>query len=206
LGRGTQAAARRNATIARRRAEISAATLELVAEHGLQGATMARIADIVGLSTAALYRYFESREAILMAAYDRLADEVHEWIDSLCGCEDLTAWRELLSHHSDLFSSDIQGFNAPMFQFRVYLPDDPIREHVKQRTAQLFSAYEAMIAHCKDRGIVRSDVTPESAVAELLAWMYWENLTYLSGFANSSTSEKSNEMLSRVIDSIAVKD
>ena len=164
---------------------------------------MARIAGIVGLSTAALYRYFDSREAILMVAYDTLAGQVRGWIDSLSACEDLAAWREALAHHSHLFSLDINGFNAPMFQFRVYLPDDLIREHVREETAEMFRAYEVMIERCRERGFVRADISIESVVNDLLSWMYWENLTYLSGFATASTPEKSNEMLSRVVDAIA---
>jgi AcrR family transcriptional regulator len=205
MGTGTQREARTSATISTRRAQITDATLALVADHGLQGATMLRIARIVGMSTAALYRYFESREAILMASYDQLADKVHEWIHAVGECRDAVAWRRLLSRHSELFSTDIKGFNAPMFQFRVYLPDDPIREHVKERTASMFAAYESMIEDCKARGIVRADVDAASVVTDLLAWMYWENLTYLSGFANESTPAKSNEMLSRVIDGVAAR-
>jgi AcrR family transcriptional regulator len=197
--------ARTSATIATRRAQITEATLALVADHGLQGATMLRIAGIVGMSTAALYRYFESREAILMASYDRLADEVHDWIRAGGECRDVAAWRRLLSRHSELFSTDIKGFNAPMFQFRVYLPDDPIREHVHERTALMFQAYEAMIEDCRERGIVRADADAASVVMDLLAWMYWENLTYLSGFANEATPAKSNEMLSRIIDGVATR-
>lgn len=206
MGTKGHTSSRQRETVARRRTEITAAALRLVAQHGLQGATMQRIADIVGLSTAALYRYFDSRDEILMAAYDRLADSVHEWIDALNGCQDLASWRELLSRHSDLFSSDTQGFNAPMFQYRVYLPDDLIRKHVAERTARMFSAYEDMIVRCRERGILRADLVPESAVAELLAWMYWENLTYLSSPSRTGLRERSGEMLSRVVDSIAARD
>jgi AcrR family transcriptional regulator len=191
-------------TIATRRAQITSATLTLVAEHGLQGATMARIAGIVGMSTAALYRYFESREAILMASYDRLSDQVQEWVAASRECRDGAEWHALLLRHSALFSSDIEGFNAPMFQFRVYLPDDPVREHVRERTVSMFEGYKAMVEDCRTRGIVRADVDPRSVVMDLLAWMYWENLTYLTGFADESTEAKSNEMLSRVLDGILV--
>jgi AcrR family transcriptional regulator len=205
MGTGTRREARTSATIAMRRAQIADATLALVAENGLQGATMLRIAGLVGMSTAALYRYFDSREAILMASYDKLADKIHEWIRAGSECDDISAWRELLARHSELFSTDIKGFNAPMFQFRVYLPDDPIRRHVHERTARMFEAYEAMIEDCKKRGVVRADVDAVSVVTDLLAWMYWENLTYLSGFANEATPAKSNEMLSRIIDGAAAR-
>ncbi len=194
---------RSSATIAMRRAQIADATLAVVAEHGLQGATMVRIAEAVGLSTAAPYRYFQSREAILMAAYDRLADKVTAWVESLGRVDDVARLRDVLSLHSSLFSADIRGFNAPMFQFRVYLPDDAIRRHVRERTARIFQLYAAMIEDGKKNGVIRSDADAKSVVSDLLAWMYWESLTYLAGFDDEDTPAKSNEMLRHIIDAVA---
>ncbi len=165
---------------------------------------MLRIAGIVGLSTAALYRYFDSRETILMATYDKLADRVQEWIRSTIDLDDPARFWEHLSRHSRLFSADVQGFNAPMFQFRVYLPDDVIRRHVRDRTADMFTTYETMVEDAKARGFIRRDVDARSVVMDLLAWMYWESMTYLSGLADESTPVMSDEMLLRIRDRISV--
>ena len=38
--------------------------------------------------------------------------------------------RDMGRSHAQIFSKDIEGFNAPMFQFISWLPKDRIREHV----------------------------------------------------------------------------
>ena len=65
-----------------RRAQIVEETLRLVAEHGLAGASMSRIAEAVGISNAALYRHFDSREDILISAHDVLMDRIFAWLKS----------------------------------------------------------------------------------------------------------------------------
>jgi AcrR family transcriptional regulator len=54
-----------------RRLEIADATLKVIAEHGLARFTAQAIAGEVGLSDAALFRHFESKEAMVEAAIER---------------------------------------------------------------------------------------------------------------------------------------
>lgn len=63
-----------------RREAILAAAASLMDEHGLEGATLALIADRVGVSKAALYRYFPTREAIFLAL---LLAEEEAWLTAL---------------------------------------------------------------------------------------------------------------------------
>ncbi|UCF19262.1 MAG: TetR/AcrR family transcriptional regulator [Gemmatimonadota bacterium] len=51
-----------------RRAEIVAATLEILTEEGLHAWTTAALADRLGVSQATLFRHFASKEEILSAA------------------------------------------------------------------------------------------------------------------------------------------
>jgi AcrR family transcriptional regulator len=53
------------------RAAILDATAALVAEHGLRGTTMARVAAASGITRATLYKYFPGVEAILLAWHER---------------------------------------------------------------------------------------------------------------------------------------
>ncbi len=53
-----------------RRAEIAAATLQIIGERGLPSLTTAVLAREVGLSSGALFRHFPSLDAILAAAAD----------------------------------------------------------------------------------------------------------------------------------------
>jgi AcrR family transcriptional regulator len=55
-----------------RREQIIDAALRVVAEDGLGRFTTAAIAKVVGVTDAALFRHFESKEAIVLAAIDRI--------------------------------------------------------------------------------------------------------------------------------------
>ncbi|GLJ79843.1 TetR/AcrR family transcriptional regulator [Microbacterium imperiale] len=55
--------------VARRR-EILDRAIEVFQERGLQGTSLRRIAEAIGVSHAALLHYFESREQLLVAVYE----------------------------------------------------------------------------------------------------------------------------------------
>lgn len=64
-----------NDTIEAHRREVREAILDtvaaLIAERGLRGVTMSRIADQTGIGRATLYKYFPDVEAILVAWHER---------------------------------------------------------------------------------------------------------------------------------------
>ncbi len=58
---------RREQHKARTRAAIRAAALELISRQGYQATTVAQIADAAGVSHTTLFRYFESKEQVIIA-------------------------------------------------------------------------------------------------------------------------------------------
>ncbi len=72
--------ARRPEHKAERRSAILSAAVCLLDEQGVEGATLSEIARRAGLSKANCYRYFESREAILLAVS---IDETTAWAEAL---------------------------------------------------------------------------------------------------------------------------
>jgi AcrR family transcriptional regulator len=57
------------------RLRLLRATADVVAELGGPGLTMQAVADRAGLALRTVYNYFPSKEALVLAAYDRLANE-----------------------------------------------------------------------------------------------------------------------------------
>ena len=55
---------------ARRRQQLIDATIECVAEHGLSGATVARVAKRAGLSTGIVNFYFQGKDGLLLATLE----------------------------------------------------------------------------------------------------------------------------------------
>lgn len=67
---------RRNFGDAIRRDEIISAAISLVAEGGLAGTTLARIAETAGISNAAVLYYFRSKAEVIEAAYATVIEAV----------------------------------------------------------------------------------------------------------------------------------
>ncbi len=185
-----------------RKAQIIAATLRLVAQHGLAGASMSRIAEEVGISNAALYRHFDSREDILIAAHDVLIDRVYAWLNSPRATDVMDRLHELGRTHAQVFSQDIEGFNAPMFQFITWIPKDRIHERVVRKRREMLRWYTGLIEEGKSQGTIRADIDTDLIVAELFAWIWWEDLSYLEGLDTDATLKGSANMLTRMLSRI----
>jgi AcrR family transcriptional regulator len=184
---------------AERKAQIVQATLRLVAEHGLAGASMSRIAEAVGISNAALYRHFDSREDILIAAHDVLIERVFTWLKSSEAPDVVDRLREMGASHARMFSQDIEGFNAPMFQFISWIPKDRVHDHVVKRRMEMLQWYADLIEEGKAQGSICAHIETDLVVAELFAWIWWEDLSYLEGLDTEATLRGSANMFTRLL-------
>ncbi|NPV04366.1 MAG: TetR/AcrR family transcriptional regulator [Syntrophaceae bacterium] len=63
-----------------KRKEIMQAALELIAEKGFHGAPMAMIAERAGVGAGTIYRYFESKEALIAEIFSDLEKTVVEYL------------------------------------------------------------------------------------------------------------------------------
>lgn len=57
-------------------ATLLEATARCIAQHGLDGTTTPRIAELAGVSVGSLYQYFADKEAMLQALLEKLAGDV----------------------------------------------------------------------------------------------------------------------------------
>ncbi len=65
----------------RRRRELLLAAIDLFARKGFSSTEVQEIADAAGVAKGTVYRYFESKEALFLAAADLSMRELTEWID-----------------------------------------------------------------------------------------------------------------------------
>jgi TetR/AcrR family transcriptional regulator, repressor of fatR-cypB operon len=59
-----------------KRQEILRASLELIAEHGFHGAPMSMIAERAGVAAGTIYRYFENKDALIIALYGEIDEKI----------------------------------------------------------------------------------------------------------------------------------
>ena len=86
-------AVRRKTALAEARAEsqrerILEAAQKCFVEHGFHGASMATIADTADMSAGLLYRYFDSKNAIMLAIIARELEGKHAKIEEFCAGAD----------------------------------------------------------------------------------------------------------------------
>jgi len=79
-----------------KRSDILQATLELIAERGFHDAPMAEISRKAGVAAGTIYRYFESKEALITALHRELEEEINVTLRE--GCPDDRPLRERFIH------------------------------------------------------------------------------------------------------------
>jgi AcrR family transcriptional regulator len=89
-----------------RRAQFIGVTIDLVAQHGYAGTSLARIAEAAGVSKAAVLYHFPSKDAVVQAAYttviDGLVAQVGAAVEACSGAAALETYlRSLIGYLHD---------------------------------------------------------------------------------------------------------
>jgi len=96
-----------------KRAEIIRASLALIAEHGFHGAPMSMIADQAGVAAGTIYRYFENKDALIIALYREIDERIGAYI--MKGYDPEKPIRERFHH---IFTALLRYFIANPLDFR----------------------------------------------------------------------------------------
>lgn len=162
-----------------RRQDIIARTLEVIAEHGLQGATTARIAAAVGVSEKTLYAHFASKRDLLVAALDAIFDEARgRGFLHGDGAHTIESLRNTLASHR----LGKGKFVYPLFEFFASSRQENLRDELKRRHETSIRLLTEMIEEGKKQGFVRRDLDTEQTAWDLMA-VYWaDDVAYMLGF------------------------
>ncbi|WP_328871093.1 TetR/AcrR family transcriptional regulator [Streptomyces sp. NBC_00287] len=146
-----------------RRAEIVRAALEVIAERGYRGASLASVAERVGLTQQGLLHYFPTKDALLVA----VLEERDQW-DAVPD----TRWRvDLLAslvEYNAMRPGIIQTFSALLGE--SVTEGHPAREYFTERYTRVrTSMAEVLRAEYGDR--LPNGLTPERTAPLLVAVM-----------------------------------
>ncbi|MEU4088309.1 TetR/AcrR family transcriptional regulator [Streptomyces aureus] len=146
-----------------RRAEIVRATLEVIAERGYRGASLAAVAERVGLTQQGLLHHFPTKEALLVA----VLGERDQW-DALPGTEWRAELLVALVEYNAMRPGIIQTFSALLGE--SVTEGHPARAFFTRRyTTVRAHMAEALRAEYGER--LPSGLTPERAAPLLVAVM-----------------------------------
>jgi excisionase family DNA binding protein len=150
-----------------RKQEIVRAALETIAEHGVQGATISRIAKGAGITPAALYSHFENRQAILLAALDVVYEQVFDSFRSSSSSDPIRRLREICENHADKVRNQDPTSHAHLFlEFVASAPEEGLREALREKEFATASYLASIVAEAQQLGRLPRDVDPE-----LIAWL-----------------------------------
>lgn len=105
-----------------KREEIIRAALELIAEQGFHGAPMSMIADRAGVAAGTIYRYFESKDELIMVLFREIDDAIGAEIQK--GYQPTKPIRERFHH---IFTRLLRYFitHPPHFRYMEQFHNSP---------------------------------------------------------------------------------
>jgi AcrR family transcriptional regulator len=165
---------------AERRDEIARATYRLLGQHGIQGVTVSRIADEVGMTAPSLYAHFDSRYEMLVAAMDSVYERVCRWLNASADPNMLTRLRNIGSAHSSFMAAEL-GFVIPVFEFVLAPRDTDLASRFGQQQLQVLQEIAALVAQGQQEGTIRPDIEPMQAAWELIILAWSEDIARLMG-------------------------
>jgi AcrR family transcriptional regulator len=184
----------RRISAAERRDRIVEVTLRLVADEGIDGATTARIAAAAGVSEGTLYRMFGSKRGILLAAVDRVHENLFELLAASRRDDPLETLQELGRLHTEaMVSFGVDHFVAPLFAFMTAPAHMGLREAMAKGQERIVDSYAEILETGKAQGLI-----PATADVRQVAWMisavFWaedlSSLTGMPGFVLEGRSKK----------------
>lgn len=185
-----------------RRKQIIDVTLRLVSEHGVQGATLNRIAAAAGITTAAIYGHFSNRQEILLEAMDCVCERVRDLHRSARNPNALERLRDIGRGHTDMVSA-ADGFAACFFEFIAAPPDEGLREALGQKELVLVQDLVNIVVEGQSQGTIRKEVDPYQVAWTLVSRAWAEDVSFLMGIADHWHGPRSDRMLDDILASIA---
>lgn len=190
----------------KRQQEIIEATLELITDQGLQGASIGRIAAKIGISEPALYRHFKNRRDIIVATLDTITTRICNFFTTSMMPYAINRLLEAgILHKNDILLKYDKRFINPLIEFwaantRENLAD-PLRQSIERMVEVIVECLEAGV---KD-GSIREDLNHEQIAYEIIAVGFISDFAYLSGNTKFIANDIDMLILKDILSKIAKK-
>src|SRR5262249_32294800 len=130
-----------------RRGQIVEAAVAVIAEKGLQNLSLSEIEKKAGMSRGQLTYYFPTKEAILLAVFDRTVQLMHQRIGTPDGnaCTQAGGWEWVQHLMTTLLTRPPTNPEFGCLQY-TFLSQMAHREDFRQRLATLYEAWRSNMA------------------------------------------------------------
>ncbi len=195
----------RRMTAEARRRQIVEVTLDLIAEHGLRGATMARIAARAGIRQASLYTHFESRRAILLAALDAVYEKVYASREAPGDENSLERLRQMCDHHLELWTLQGERHHAhQLLEFISGARSEGLREILAEKHLASIRQFAQVVRDGQKEGKIPGWVDPEQVAWFITGWAFAGDASHLMGFKTFLEPNVSTRWLDVIFESFVV--
>jgi AcrR family transcriptional regulator len=188
-----------------RRDQIATATLALIARRGLQGATVYRIAEEVGMEPPSLYAHFSSRQQMLLAALDALFDRIANWLALSSDPNALNRLRAIAESHQDFMTAEFEGFVIPTYEFITAPRETGLSEIIGRRQVETLNKLAAVVDEGKRQGSIRPDMDVRLAAYEIMMCAWAEDVAQLMGIDEFREAGVSRRVLELFLDNMAAE-
>jgi len=168
-----------------RQQEIVRAALETIAEHGVQGATVSRIAKGAGITSAALYSHFPNRQAILLAALDVVYEQVFDSFQSTTSTDPVERIRQSFGAHAEKVRDQDPTSHAHLFlEFVASAPEEGLRDAIREKEFATASYLASIVEELQQQGGLFGDADPELVAWLIAGWAWTGDVASSMGFNN----------------------
>lgn len=184
---------------AQRQEQIIRAATTLIAEQGLSGASMGRIAEIVGISEPAIYRHFGSRREILLAVLDgvsmRLITIYNPEGDAINRIKrtSVAFYNFVMTHPEDA---------RVLLEFVCSSPLEGLRENVREKMLLIIGMARGLLDEGVRQGSLKKNLDIDTKAWEIFSHGFTLNFASLLGFGDYLTKEKAMSIIESIISQI----
>jgi AcrR family transcriptional regulator len=166
-----------------RKRQIVEVTLDLIAKHGLRGATMARIAAGTGIRQASLYTHFENRRAILLAALDVVYEKIFASRYTPSEENSLERLRQMCDHHLELWAAQGEKHHAvQLMEFVSGARSEGLAEVLAEKHMASIEQYAQVVRDGQKEGKIPEHVDPDRVAWLITGWAFAGDVSHLMGF------------------------
>jgi AcrR family transcriptional regulator len=166
-----------------RKRQVAEVTLELIAQYGLRGATMARIAERAGIRQASLYTHFGSRREILLSALDLVYEKIYASRETPSMDNSLERLRQMCDHHLELWATQGERHHAhALLEFVSGARGEGLQDVLAEKHMASIEAYADVVRAGQAEGRVPDYVNAEQVAWLITGWAFAGDVSHLMGF------------------------
>ncbi|QLY27806.1 TetR/AcrR family transcriptional regulator [Nocardia huaxiensis] len=184
--------------MSQRRTQILEAAVRVIAQDGVRGLRVEKLAAAAGVSTALIYYHFKDRAGILHAALEHINHRAQEYTEA--GYAGGESPREQLEHLLllELQDDDEARVNSIAWgELRASAVFNPeLREPLDSTTRAWNADIETLIAQARDEGTIAAQVDPAVSAEHLTALVEGLSERWHSG---SITLDRAKQVLTHAL-------